>query len=230
MEFYDQNANNYGMWPASDVTNIDLQVLQANPTANYSYPDLTIQSSTATVRADGTYWVTGTMKNTGSQTARYITVVGTYYNSQGTVVATGFSNATLTASLAPSATAEFALGAFDLNQTTIPTAQKIATYSLLIQPVGPILVGNAPVVTPYHTTTSTSQASSGATGFPPSSQQPTNTTDNTTITYAIASVIILAVIAAAIVMMKKRKSPAQKSNEPQRTQPKSKSKRERKQH
>ena len=235
MEFYDQNNQNGGMWPASDVSNINLQVLQAEPTQNYSYPDVKVQASTGTVRADGAYWVTGTVKNTGTQTAQSVLIVGTYYNSAGTVVATGYSNASLIPSLAPSSTAEFQLGAFDLDQTKVPSEQKVAKYELLVQVQGPILVSTVPIVTPNPsdtqttpTPTSTETSGSGPTGFPQNSPD-SNTTEplSTTAIIGIVIAVVIAVAAVTLLMMRKRKSQSQETDVPQRNQPKKTPKRER---
>ena len=234
IEFYDQNGNNNGIWPSQDVSNIDLAVINADPTANYTYPDVKVQNSQGAASQDGVYWVTGSVKNTGSQTAQNVMIIGTFYNQENTVVATGYSQTLTPASLTPQNTATFKLGAFDLNQTIIPAAQKIAKYDLLVQVEGPILVGNAPIVTPYQGDTqatpmpSATATGGGPTGFPPNSQD-SNTTEPlpTTVIIGIVIAVTIAIVAVAIVMMRKRKSQTQESTEPQRNQPKKTPKRER---
>ena len=235
IEFYDQNGNNNGIWPSQDVSNINLAVINADPTANYTYPDVKVQSSQGAASQDGVYWVTGSVKNTGSQTAQNVMIIGTFYNQENTVVAVGYSQTLTPASLTPQNTATFKLGAFDLNQTIIPAAQKIAKYDLLVQVEGPILVGNAPIVTPYQgdtqttpTPTSTDTGGGGPTGFPPNSRD-SNTTEplSTTVIIGIVIAVAIAIVAVAIMMMRKRKSQTQESTEPQRNQPKKTPKRER---
>ena len=135
MDFYPPQNSPDGTWNSIDIASINLQVAQANATANYQYPDLTItskQSSIGSTTDDkGVFWVNGNIQNTGSQTASNITVFGTFYNSTGATVAVGYGNTV--ASLSPSGSASFKLGAFDLNQTGIPASKKITDYSLLIQ-------------------------------------------------------------------------------------------------
>ena len=150
MDFYPPQTSSDGTWNSIDIASVNLQVAQANATAKYEYPDLTItskQSSIGSTTDDkGVFWVNGNIKNTGSQTASNITVFGTFYNSTGATVAVGYGNTV--ASLSTSGSASFKLGAFDLNQTGIPTSKKITDYSLLIHVQAPILQGTAPVTVP----------------------------------------------------------------------------------
>ena len=230
IEFYDQNNQNYGLWMGSDVSNIDLQVLRADPTQNYSYPDVKVQSSSGALDAEGVYWVTGSLKNAGTQTAEGVVVFGTFYNSLGTVVAVGPSDFKNPFTISPSGTTDFRFGAWDLNQTTIPQAQKIASYSLLVQVTKPVLVGTAPIVTPYpgetQTTPDATQGSGGPTGFPPG-QNPSTPTDNTTTIIIVVAVAVALAIAAAVLMLRRRKTQTQETNQVQRNQPKKTPKRER---
>ena len=129
------------------VADVQLTVTKADTTTKYQYQDLTIptrSSSVDTTTANlGTYWVSGTLKNTGTQTAQNIRIIATFYNSAGTVVAVGgYTNADelLTTSLAPSATIDFTVGAYDINQTGISADKKIEKYTLL----GPSYRTNAP--------------------------------------------------------------------------------------
>jgi len=41
------------------------------------------------VTAEGEYWVSGSVQNTGTQTATKLRLIGTFYNASGTVVAAG---------------------------------------------------------------------------------------------------------------------------------------------
>src|SRR5665647_439444 len=135
MDFYPPQTSSDGTWNSIDIASVNLQVAQANATANYQYPDLTItskQSSIVSTTDDkGVFWVNGNVQNAGSQIASNITVFGTFYNATGATVAIGYGNTI--SSLSPSGTASFKLGAFDLNQTGIPTSKKITEYSLLIR-------------------------------------------------------------------------------------------------
>jgi hypothetical protein len=203
MDFYAPNNSPDGTWFSVSVSNVALTVRQAEATANYQYPDLKITSSSASIGSGsgdkGVYWVSGTVQNTGSQTAQNITIFGTFYNSTGSVVAVGYSATLTPANLAPSGAAQFKLGAFDLNQTLMPSSEKITSYSLLIQVLGPILQGTAPVITP---------SPSSATSSSPATQSPdANSTSslNPEVIYAIVVVIAILAVAGTILVLRKRK-------------------------
>jgi hypothetical protein len=208
-----------GSWYSVAVSNIYLQVVEANPTSSYQYPDLKIASSftyvDSTSANKGVYWVNGTIQNTGSQTAQNITVVGTFYNSTGTVVAVGYTNFLTPVSLAPSGTVPFQVGAFDVNQTGVSAAYKITSYSLLIQTQEPILQGTAPIITPYPSsgsspsTGTTTSPSTSTTTSPSSSSSPidvnSNSASNPAVIYAIVIVVVLIAVAGAIIVLRKSK-------------------------
>jgi hypothetical protein len=206
MDFYPPQTSTDGTWNSIDIATVSLQVAQANATANYQYPDLTITSKQSLIGSTsddkGVFWVNGNIKNTGTQTASNITVFGTFYNSTGATVAVGYGNTI--ASLLPSDSASFKLGAFDLNQTGIPTSKKITDYSLLINVQTPILQGTAPVVVPTATSTSTN---SSPTATP--SQSGSNSTGsqaNSTWIYAVIIIMAIAAVAAGLLLISKRKS------------------------
>jgi len=104
-------------WVLLGVDRVEFLADVAEATSNYQYPDLTVQSSSGGVDAEGVYWVTGTVQNSGAQTATNIRIIGTFYNASGTVVGVGYTDPLTPYSLAPSNTASFKVGAFDLNQT-----------------------------------------------------------------------------------------------------------------
>ena len=62
----------------------------ANATSGYQYPDLKITSSQGSVGTSGDFNgadpAKGTIKNTGSQAATNVTVVGGFFHLTGTVV------------------------------------------------------------------------------------------------------------------------------------------------
>src|SRR4030067_1968026 len=152
MEFSSQSSPTGDLsWLSLGVDRIDLVVDLAEATSSYQYPDLTLEGSSASV-VEGVYWVSGTVKNTGSQTAKNIRVIGTFYNASGTAVAAGYTALLTPTSLSPSGTASFKVGAFDLDQADGPPSLKISKYSLLIQTEEPILSGTPP---PPSTTTPT---------------------------------------------------------------------------
>jgi hypothetical protein len=216
LELYPPQNSPDGTWTSIDIASVNLQVAQANTTANYQYPDLTItskQSSIGSTTDDkGVFWVNGNIQNIGSQTASKITVFGTFYNSTGATVAVGFGNTI--ASLSPSGSGSFKLGAFDLNQTGIPASKKITDYSLLINVQTPILKGTAPVTVPTASPSPTIDPSPNSTSTnssptPTTSQSDSGSTDSqVTPTWIYAVIIVTAIVAVAAVLLvlSKRKS------------------------
>jgi len=197
-------------WLSIGVDNIDFTVNQAEATSNYQYPDLTVQSSSGGVDAEGVYWVSGSVQNSGDQTATTVRVIGTFYNASGTVIALGYTNALTPTSLAPSNTASFKVGAFDLNQTNAPSIQKIASYTLLIQTEEPILSGTAPSLPP------STPIPSDSTSSPTPTESPSSTNSNNSNSnpiapetqYAAVIVVAIIVLAGVILLFRRRKTQA----------------------
>jgi hypothetical protein len=232
MSFYLQADQTTGIVPS--VADVKVSVTQAPTTTNYLYQDVKVisQQNSIDTTADnkGSFWVTGTVQNTGSQTATGVRVLGTFYDSNGKVVAYGGYDGTdpLSASLAPSAKADFKFGAYDYNQSVVPSAQRIVSYVILVQVAGPELSGTAPQITPAPTIAGTVPPSttepSGTTTANPSATQPGQTANNnqggnTTPNWLIPAVIIIviaAAIAVAALALKKRSPP--KSAKPTKTQ------------
>ena len=96
MDFYPPQNSPGGTWSSIDIASVNLQVVQANATANYQYSDLTITSKQSsiggTIDDKGVFWVNGNIQNTGSQTASNINVFGTFYYSTGATVAVGYGD------------------------------------------------------------------------------------------------------------------------------------------
>ncbi len=186
-------------WLSLGVDRVDFTVNVANTTSSYQYPDITLLSHSGATDNEGVYWVTGTVKNTGTQTAKNIYVMGTFYNASGNVVAVGATNDPLTpSSLTPSSTASFKFGAWDLNQTIVPAIQKIDHYNLLFQVQEPILNGTAPTPpastpTPGESTPTTSSGNGNPTPIAPETQ------------YVAIIVIVLLGLAVAILLLRRRK-------------------------
>jgi hypothetical protein len=188
-------------WLSLGVDHVDFTVNAAAVTSNYQYPDLTVTSSSGGTDSEGVYWVTGTVQNTGTQTATNVYVIGTFYNATGTVIAMGYTDALTPASLSPSSTTSFKVGAFDLNQTIVPSNLKIDHYSLLIQVEKPVLTGTAPTLTPTPPST---------TPTPPSDNTPTPGDGNpnflgTEAIYVIVAVIVIIGLAVTVLMLRKTK-------------------------
>ena len=225
MTFVLQADQTTGALPS--VANVEVAVTQASTTTNYLSQDVKVisqqNSIDTTTDNKGVYWVTGTIQNTGSQTATGVRVLGTFYDSNGKVIAYGGYDGAdpLSTSLAPSAKADFKFGAYDYNQSIVPANQKIASYVILVQVAGPILSGTAPQITPAPTTASTpspsgTTAPSGSTSPTngPTATQPSQTSSdnqpktNNTIPWLIPTVIVIviaAAIAGAALTLKRRK-------------------------
>jgi hypothetical protein len=227
MTFVLQADQTTGVLPS--VANVEVSVTQAPTTTNYLYQDVKVisqqNSIDTTTDNKGVYWVTGTVQNTGTQTATGVRVLGTFYDSTGKVIAYGGYDGAdpLSNSLAPSAKTDFKFGAYDYNQSIVSSEHRIASYVILVQVAGPILSGTAPQITPAPTTSSTSSPSgtpapSGSTSTSPTngptattqpSQTSSNQTQNNTSTpsWLIPTiiVIVIAAIAASVVALKRRK-------------------------
>jgi hypothetical protein len=157
--FYMEFASDDLSWLSLGLDRIDFVINQANATTDYQYPCLTVKDSSSFISAEGEYWAIGTVQNIGNQTGRNIRVVGTFYNASGSIVAMGWSGILSPASLGPSGTASFKVGAFDMNQTIVPSSYKISSYSLLVQAEEPILAGTAPSLPPSSDPTDSSSTS-----------------------------------------------------------------------
>lgn len=203
------------------IANVAVAVSQATATTGYLYPDVKVtahQNSIGSGTDDkGVYWVSGNVKNTGTQTATNVRVLGTFYNSAGNVIAVGgYTDDALSASLAPSASANFKFGAYDTNETLMPSDQKIASYALLVQVEGPILQGTAPTITSGPTATSSATSTTPTGTTTPTATQPTQTSDDqnqvnnppTTPSWLLPFIIVIVIAAAvggAVLALKKLK-------------------------
>ena len=209
-----------GTWPGGDVAKVDLEISQADPTANYQYADLKITSQTQTIGTGtndkGVFWVRGNIQNVGSQTARNVSVVATFYNASGTAIGAGhtYQETVIPNVLAPQQTASFEVAAYDLDQTQVPSNLKIEKYSLLIQVIGPLLEGTAPVIQPTPTSGPVNTGSPSDTTLPTNTQPSDSDTSGSATADWILPAVIIIVIAAVVgifLAIKKRK-PQQKTN------------------
>ncbi len=229
MEF--QAPQSTGVWQLSDIGNITLTPSIANATNSYQYSDFKVIDHSAAVGTsgdlNGAYMVSGTIQNVGTQTAYNITMAATFYNATGTVVAVGNtytpSDPWITGSLAPSATVDFQVGAFDLNQTIIPAWEKISSYSLIVQATAPVLQGTA--VADNYQSTGASSSSSGSSPTTTSSAQATakskNSSIDTTIYVIVIAVVILAVAVAVAPLVSRRSKPHETVKEAKKARKKS---------
>jgi hypothetical protein len=203
-----------GTWGSVTISNIEFSVSSENVTSNYQYPALTVTSSSSSIDKnagfEGAYLVNGTIKNEGSQTAQNIWVIGAFYNSTGTVIGVGFTGYLTPTSLSPSGTMSFGINEIDLNQSRVPQALIIKSYSLTVQSEEPVLQGTAPIVTPSPGSSSSSPSPGSSSSSPsatPTTTANSNSSSNTVAIYAIVIVIVIIAIGGAILVLSKRKPP-----------------------
>jgi hypothetical protein len=210
MEFFvPQSSFGQGTW-YNNVANVDLTVASANSTSGYQYPDLKIVNDQGSVGTsgnfNGAYVVSGSVENTGSQSAQNITVVGTFFNSTGAVVGVGYTNYLSPRTLNPSESASFQVAALDLNQSEVPSSLKITKYELLVQAQGPILQGNAPVATPYSGSSGGTSNNPTPTLAPGQTSSSGSNTGNLLIYASAAAAVVIVVIVVAFVFIRKRRT------------------------
>jgi hypothetical protein len=196
-------------WRLEDIGNVQFTVALANATSSHQYPDLRITSSRASIGNsgdyNGAYTVDGEIENTGSQTATNITVVGTFFNSTGTVVAVGYTLYLTPTNLSPSQKMSFQIYALDLNQFQVPSNLKITNYTLLVQTQLPILQGPAPSVSPYQ------GSGDSVTTSPSPTEIHSNNSPIPAINYAVVIVIIIVAVAGTVVALRTRKTKGAKT-------------------
>ena len=212
MEFIAQQSSfGEASW-YNNVADISLSVALANSTSSYQYPDLKITSSQGSIGTtgdlNGAYVVNGNIQNTGSQAAKTLTVVGTFFNSTGSVVGVGYTDPLSPRTLNPSESTSFKIAALDLNQSEVPSSLKITSYELLIQMEAPILQGSAPQATPY-------TGSGGEVQNPTAPGQTSssggdilgNLTDSTTQLIVAGVVVAFVAVVGAFLILKRRSKP-----------------------
>lgn len=227
MEFGSPNSSPDGAWDELVSTlSVSIAVSMANSTNNYLYPGLSVVSSSGSVGTEGNfsgaYVVNGVIKNTGNQSANGLWVVGTFFNSTGSICGVGYSDYLTPTNLEPNATTTFRVAAFDLNQTIVGPSWKITSYQLLVQEKGPVLQGNAPTVAPYQgaggTGTSPHANSQGSTTPSAKNVVPPKNSPITTIYLVLAAVSILVVASVVAVMLLKRDKSHQTVKEARKAQ------------
>lgn len=198
-----KSPQNYSDWTTAGISKITVSVSIAKESTSHLYSDFTTTVTSAGVSSNaddlGTYWISGTIQNTGSQAATKLAVAAIFYNSSGAVVAVGHSDYLTPDTVSPSAAVSFKVGAFDTNQSDANSRVKITSYTLNVQATTPLLQGSG--------STSTSQPT-GATQ-----------TDNQNLIY----IAIIAVVAIAVLLLlrkSKRKPlpPPPKPIEPKKKQ------------
>lgn len=170
----------------SSVSNVDVTVSNVVDTTETQYSGLTIATGGLSSYTDssGTFTVTGTVQNSGSQKTGNAWVVTTFYSADGTVVAMNYTNY-ISHSLSPGDLARFTATPTD---NTAQLSSKIANYSVLIQ---------------SDLLSSPTSPSPSASSTPNNPQQPTALPP--WLTYAVvAAIVIVAVVIAALLLLRKR--------------------------
>ncbi len=141
--FTDTSISEDFNWISGNLNNVEFEVIISNETDNYQYPDLEIINDSPHIDSNGIYTITGRVQNTGNQAAGKLWVVGTFYNSTGSVIATGFSDYLTPDSLQAGQTTSFTLNTVDaipeLENEMRSLAYEITDYALLIQTEAPII-------------------------------------------------------------------------------------------
>ena len=218
MEFYEPEGSSSTLWDPTAHYTINLGIDEPNATNFYQYPDLTITSHTGSIGTSGNftgvYLVNGEVKNTGTQAASNVCIVGTFYNSTGSVVAVGYTNFLTPTILQAGQSTTFQVSAFDQNQTLVPSSMKIYSYRLLIQTQAPILKGTPPTNTTAYVGNETASApSSTSSSSPKSPGTQINSSTFTTIAIVVIAVAVIGIAVTTARMMLKRNSSRQTTKE-----------------
>jgi hypothetical protein len=202
-------------WLSQGVDHIGFDVVQANVTDKYQYPDLAITSSVLSTDAEGVYWINGNVQNTGDKTATNVRVIATFFNASDVVVAAGYSELLAPRVLNPSGIALFKVGAFDVNKTETTPERQISSYTLIVQTEQPLLTGTPPQ--------SQSYSSSNSSSTPPPSSPDSSSDDSSSssaapdyLRYVAIFAIVIVAIGVLVVYNKRKKSKAstEKSTKP----------------
>jgi hypothetical protein len=166
-------------WDPQSIDYLTILVYRAEPTESSQYQGLEISSHESSTDAYGNYMVTGVVKNTGTQSTTQASVVATFYNSTGSVVAVGTSYLT-PSSIAPGSTASFKI----YPNAYLAVAGQVSSYSLLIQTQN---------TTPSATPTPSPTASPSLSPTPTPTEAGNGNGIPDTYVYAAAAVVIICV-------------------------------------
>ncbi len=186
-------------WTSQDVTEYNITVTYASTTETRQYQDLTITSSSEATDSYGDYYLSGTVKNTGSESTNKTWVVATFYNSTGSVVSVGYSSILTPNSIPPDGTADFTIYPADYTSSS-----SIASYSLIIQTK--LTASSTPTPSPSAT------PSASPTPTPSSAASPTPTptapADGTGIpdVYIYAAIIAVVIVVAIVAVVLRKRS------------------------
>jgi hypothetical protein len=178
-------------WNPQSIDYLTILVNHAEPTESPQYQDLEISSHTSSTDAYGYYKVTGVVKNTGTQSTNQASVVATFYNSTGSVVATGASYLT-PSSIAPGSTASFTIYPLDY----LAVIGEVSSYSLLIQTLN---------TTPSATPTPSPTASPSLSPTPTPTETGNGTDIPDTYVYTAAAVVIICIAIGIFALVRRKR-------------------------
>ncbi len=188
-------------WVSIGIDHVSFLVVEADVTEDYQYQDLEITASTNNIASDGSFMVSGSLRNTGDRIAGRPWVVATFYNATGHVIATGFSK--YLDVLSPGETTTFTVAP---NDAPIELSSQITDYALIIQTEAPIFPDG-----PFEPPTSSPPTSEPPTSPPPESEAPTNPSngnpaDLDLTPLIIAVPIVLAFMFIIAILFRRKKS------------------------
>jgi hypothetical protein len=188
-------------WYSAGVSKIEISVKEAKETSSYLYSDFEISVNSAGVSTNyediGTYWVEGSVRNIGSQTASGLAACAVFYNSSGCVVAIGRTNYLTPSNVNPSGTVMFKIGAFD---TVRYEKTEIVSYALFVEATSPLIEGKAP------------EATAPVTGASTVTQNPQDPTSNRNSIYIAIAVVGVFVVIVVLLMSHKNIPPKSEKN------------------
>jgi hypothetical protein len=188
--------------------NFTISVIHASPTNTSQYQDLEIATHMFSADSDGLYRVTGTVKNTGTQSTNKTWVVATFYDTNGTVVAIGYSNYLIPSSIAPTGTAPFEIYPRDY-ETVI---NYISTYSLQIQTLNVASPTPTPSPSPSPSPSPTASPSPTPSGSPsPTASPPPSMSVSDLQLIVIAAVIVIGILTVLLLIYRARRKGTQSS-------------------
>lgn len=193
MELSSEGSNS-NPWDGLTKSDITIDIYMAPETNQYQYQGVSVVSSEATPKVNGEYWVTAQLQNNGSETAKGVTVIATFFNSEGLPIATGYIDPI--ESLTAGSSTTIKVPAWDLNQTIVPSDKKIVSYSLLVQVESPIKNdGNYPVISNNSTPTPGEATPLGA----------STTGTDSALVYVVLAIIVIVVLGVTILIIRHRK-------------------------
>jgi len=197
MDFPPENSmNNDWSWVPS-VTNVTVDVNSVNATAPVvPYSGLATSGVTSSNSA-GTFTVTGTVKNNGTQAVNNVLVATTFYNASGSVVGLNYTSNYLSNSFSPGNSMQFIATPADNTQQL---SNSIKSYAVMVQSQ-PVTAIASPSPTPI--------SSSKSSPTPSPTASPSNPQLLTAAILGVGIVIVVVIVLVALMLLRKRQNNAQ---------------------